>query len=114
MRRFIPILISSLLLPVVGCVSPQKKVAQLQAQYDKLDTQYKSECDDPWDSTDPKQAPRVLHDESLTPADDSAFRHKEKQREDRIASPHCRQIEGERKQLGTELIAAQNKAVGRN
>lgn len=103
-----------LLVALIGCESPQKQVVRLQADYDKLDAQYKTDCDDPWSSTDPQQAARVLHGDSLSASDAAAFRAHEKERVDRIASPHCKEIDGKRKQLSTELLAAQNKAAGQN
>ncbi len=103
-----------LILTLAGCESAQKKAVRLQAEYDKIDMQYKADCDDPWSSTDPQQASRVLHGESLSPSDAAAFRAREKARTDRIASPHCQEIDGKRKQAGTDLLAAQNKAAPQN
>lgn len=108
------ILTLSLMLTMAGCESAQKKVVRLQADYDKIDTQYKTDCDDPWSSTDPKQAPRVLRGDSLSPTDAAAFRAREKERADRIASSHCQEIDGKRKQASVNLLAAQNKAAGQN
>lgn len=109
-RLFLP----SLLVALIGCESPQKQVVRLQADYDKLDAQYKTDCDDPWSSTDPQQAARVLHGDSLSASDAAAFKAREKEKTDRVASPHCREIDGKRKQLSTELLAAQNKVAGQN
>lgn len=108
------LLIPSLLVALIGCESPQKQVIRLQADYDRIDAQYKTECDDPWSSTDPQQAARVLHGDSLSASDAAAFKAREKERIDRIVSPHCKEIDGKRKQLSTELLAAQNKAAGQN
>ena len=108
------ILMLSLILTLTGCESAQKKVVRLQAEYDKIDAQYKTDCDDPWSSTDPQQAPRVLHGDSLSPSDAAAFRAREKARTDRIASPHCQEIDGRRKQASAALLAAQNNAAGQN
>ena len=108
------LLFPSPLLALIGCESPQKQAIRLQADYDKLDAQYKTDCDDPWSSTDPQQAARVLHGDSLSASDAAAFRAHEKEKTDRIASPHCKEIDGKRKHLSTELIAAQNKVAGQN
>ena len=103
-----------LLVALIGCESPQKQAVLLQADYDKIDAQYKTDCDDPWSSTDPQQAARVLHGDSLSASDAAAFRAREKEKTDRIASPHCKEIDGRRKQLSTQLFAAQNKIAGQN
>lgn len=108
------ILALSLILTLAGCESAQKKTVRLQAEYDKIDTQYKTDCDDPWASTDPQQAPRVLHGDSLSASDAAAFHAREKARTDRIASPHCQEIDGKRKQASADLLAAQSKVAGQN
>ncbi len=113
MRQRTITLLALATLALAGCQSTKEKAAYLQADYDKIDAQYKAKCDDPFASTDPQQAPKVLRD-SMTAADKAAFRQRERDRQVRIASPHCKEIEAKRTQLGKDLLAAQSKVAGQS
>jgi hypothetical protein len=98
----------TLIVLLAGCESGQKKVSRLQSAYDAVDAQYRKDCDDSWSSSDPQQAAKVLHGQSMSAAENAAFQQREKERANRIAGPHCQEIDSKRKQLSGELLAAQN------
>lgn len=72
MRQRTMTLLALATLALAGCQSAKEKAAHLQSDYDKIDSQYKAECDDPFTSTDPQQAPKVLRGETMSAADKAA------------------------------------------